>query len=102
MVHIDLNPVSVERDFKEELVTSYYTSGKKKGQVKGTYKVPHYRLVVYAYYVEIYATPWKQGYPYDSYEVDSMQSEWRNKWEQFLGESFKRWANEPRTQEQED
>ena len=101
MVHVDLNPVSVETDYKHEVVTSYYKSGKKKGQVKGTYNVTYTRLVVYAHYVEIYAEPWQEGYRYDDYDTKALQSEWRNKWEQFLGESFKKWAEQNDSREEE-
>ena len=92
MVHIDINPVEILYEYKTEKEPA------RKG-LKTLYDVTYQRHHVIVYGVDVFVSQWERSYhSYDDY----IEPEWRGKWEQFLGESFKRWIDESRTEEQED
>lgn len=98
MVHVavDISPISVETEYRYVEVE---IPQKTQRQQKRTTTLTERRWVVYVHNEPVYFYPWSRDLYSD--EEDTLLEEWKYKWEQFQAESFTRWINESREEEQE-
>lgn len=83
MVYVDINPVQISWDYKVEQ--------EQIRNLKKLHPVEYRQYTVTVYGIDVFTSPWtKDLYSSDDY----IETEWRDKWDTFMGESFRTWVKE--------